>query len=457
MMSLSSLRAISRLPWVGVVALGVALVGPSVSLSQSSDPSFGMAGHVVIQANPACQSHGCTEFGGSYAEGLLVRPNGEIVVGGSDNYIGAGVGVTGHPLGALLQLSGSGALDSAFGGSSGIESTPFPVMHIYESTGQRLIALGSAEGKTIDLAEYSREGVLDGGLGAEGILSISAPAGIVDVRRDQTGRIVALGEQEREIEVTRYLSSGRSDDSFGHAGSIRLSLGRGDTTSPVAFTLLGDGGVIVLGEVARRSAASGVKKMFVARLTPAGKLDTWFGKDGMATLPVAHTRGGVVAVAPDGNVLVATTGAYNTKPSRSEVILSDYTSAGKLVRSFGKGGVSRTLLPGVPRESVSVNAIAVDRANDPIVVGERSMVTVDVPEGVGFLTKYTSSGRDCLFGSGGTLIDSEVGGINAATTEPDGSIIVAGWSKKAFMTARYLGGSAPRTCPGEGRRFNRSR
>lgn len=52
------------------------------------------------------------------------------------------------------------------------------------------------------------------------------------------------------------------------------------------------------------------------------------------------------------------------------------------------------------------------------------------------------------------------GGANAVAVQPDGRIVIAGWSPpiregrpsgagEAFMAARYVGDGTPRTCPGE--------
>ncbi|MGA2165521.1 MAG: hypothetical protein ABSH36_13770 [Solirubrobacteraceae bacterium] len=66
----------------------------------------------------------------------------------------------------------------------------------------------------------------------------------------------------------------------------------------------------------------------------------------------------------------------------------------------------------------------------------------------GFIARYTPHGRDCSFGAGGVVINDEMGGASAIAVQPNGRIVIAGWSHKAFMAARYIGGGTPHTCGG---------
>ncbi|HEV3071893.1 MAG TPA: hypothetical protein VGY76_10770 [Solirubrobacteraceae bacterium] len=62
------------------------------------------------------------------------------------------------------------------------------------------------------------------------------------------------------------------------------------------------------------------------------------------------------------------------------------------------------------------------------------------------MARFTPHGRDCSFGAEGAVVEGELGGASAVVVQRDGRIVVAGWSSKAFMAARYVGGGAPRTC-----------
>lgn len=159
-----------------------------------------------------------------------------------------------------------------------------------------------------------------------------------------------------------------------------------------------------------------------------------------------------MAVAPNGQILLASAERPKARQRREEsrllvratfeseeLVLADYTSAGWPDRSFGKNGVARSWLTAEHPGDVDPRAIGFDTAGDAIVVGELPKRTVDVPLGTGFIARYTPHGRDCSFGAGGVVINDEIGGASAVAVQPDGRIVIAGWSHKAFMAARYMG------------------
>ncbi len=449
MLSVPTVGAVHNLHRITVIAVAaiVLLAAPEAFAAPGSvDPSFGSGGHTTVQANAACL-RGCVEFGGSYAEALMLQPNGGILLAGSDNYIGAGVSA-GRPAGALVQLEADGTLDASFGGEGHIENAPFDISHIF-SAGGELVALGSNEAQKIGVEHYSN-GVLNRSFGSDGVLWIAAPDGLVDETLDSTGRIVVLaGEHTGKIEIARFLASGSPDLSFGHDGIVWMPIA--SEAEPVTATTQSNGDIVVAGATYKENALREVtkKKLVLARLTPSGKLDHSFGEDGIVHVPLVHPGRAKLAIAPDRHITLATTSSPKGAIGESELILANYTSAGALNRSFGKDGITRSVFASNRREGLGPRAIAFDAMGDTLVVGERPTSTVDVPAGVAFLARYTPNGRDCSFGSSGVVIDSEIGGANAVAVQPDGHIVIAGWSKKSFAAARYIGGGTPHTCQGE--------
>jgi uncharacterized delta-60 repeat protein len=426
------------------------------------DPSFGQGGHVLVQTNLGCLRI-CVEFGGSYADAVALQPDGGIVLGGYDSYIGAPEPSSPQP-GALVGLLSNGALDSAFG-SSGIENTPFRVAQIHTNAIGGLTALGSVEEARIGLARYTAIGAPDDSFAPQGVRWIPQPVGWQEEQGDPQGRIVVLvAVSPFQIDVVRYLASGAPDVSFGNGGYVRLSLPQtpreAAQVTPAALGIQRNGAVIVaLSSASSTSTGDGPPRYFLERLTPSGRLDRGFGSQGIAHVADA---GGPIAVAPNGHILLASSERAEERQEREQprrsnrpmfgrqrLLLADYTSAGRRDRSFGNNGIARSQILTGPRTGITPAAIAFDAAGDAIVVGELPQLTVDVPLGTGFLARYTPHGRDCSFGAAGIVIDSETGGDSAVTVQPNGRIVVAGWSRKAFMAARYMGGGTPRTCRGE--------
>jgi uncharacterized delta-60 repeat protein len=448
------------------------VAAPAWAAPGDLDPTFGHGGHVRVQANAGCQ-RGCVEFGGSYADAMALEPDGGIVLGGYDNYIGAGGGEfgPGHPPGALLRLSPRGALDTSFG-AGGIEDTPLRVEQIETNAIGGLAVLGGVEGDGLGLARYTGGGVLDGAFAPQGVRWLAQPGYALEVQRDVRGRIVTLGSVSRiQIDVVRYLPSGALDTSFGHGGYERLHLPETPQeaatppaqlvppeATPLAIATTRSSGVIVAFATASSIAEGyGPQHYFLERLTPSGRVDRTFGSRGIVRLSEGVSR---MAVAPNGHILVVSVDPpdeFHARYERAraprykdgEMSLADYTGAGRLDRSFGTNGIARSRPIAGNRTGIEPNAIAFDAAGDAIVVGELPMKTIDTPNGTGFLARYTPDGLDCSFGVGGVVVDNEVGGDSAAAVQPNGRIVVAGWSGKAFMAARYMGGGKPSTCPRE--------
>jgi uncharacterized delta-60 repeat protein len=467
---------LTRIGLAAAVLLGALVGAPAWAAPGALDSSFGQGGHVRVQTNVKCL-RGCVEFGGSYADAVALQLNGGIVLGGRNAYIGAPALRSEEVPGALVRLWPNGALDTSFGGAGGIEDTPFHVERIDTNARGGLAVVGGVdEGESsLGLARYTATGALDGSFAPQGVRWMPQPkGGWREEQRDKRGRIVVLvAVTPFKIDVVRFLASGALDASFGHGGHVRLHLpetpreaaqppgtvGPPEAT-PMTFAIERDGSVIVAFAMASANPNGyppyGSPQFFLERLTPTGRVDHAFGRRGIVRLPEGVDK---MVVAPNGHILLASAERAEElqeseeprrrKGFRFELVLTEYTSTGRLDRSFGKEGVARSRLPAGSLSGVDPNAIAFDAAGDAIVAGELPSPTVDVPAGVGFLARYTPHGLDCSFGDRGIVIDDEIGGASAVAVQPNGHIVIAGWSRKAFVAARYMGGGSPRTCRGE--------
>jgi uncharacterized delta-60 repeat protein len=417
------------------------------------DSSFGQGGHTVVQVNKACL-RGCVEFGGSYADALALQPDGGIVLGGYNNYIGAGAPRDAVP-GALVRLRPNGTLDTSFGGSGGIVNTPFEVTDIHANARGGLRVIGEA-GQRTGVQRYTSSGVLDGFFGDRGVRWLPRRA---EGRQDAAGRTLQVvtivvpatdyDAQTTRLDVTRLLPSGKRDTRFGYRGYAALPHSTGAALAEVAPQR--DGSVIVAFD-SEGHALPSKSRLFLERLTSAGKLDRTFGKRGIVRAPLkGRNYSATIFSAPDGHILLAGGEQRGAGVLEGDdyLVVADYVRTGRLDHRFGKGGIARSkVATGERYLSVSPRALVFDSSGDMIVVGQLRVRTVDTPAGDGFVARYTPRGRDCSFGTGGVVVDTRFGAANAVAIQPNGRIVVAGWGG-GFLAARYMGGGRPRTCPGE--------
>jgi uncharacterized delta-60 repeat protein len=153
------------------------------------------------------------------------------------------------------------------------------------------------------------DGFLDSTFGTSGIVTTSV--GGSDDRATDTvvqsdGKILVTGTDgtsPQKVFVARYSTNGSLDSSFGSAGIAIPNIGTIPASS-VALALQSDGRIIVVGTLLRSPADD--DEMFAFRLTPTGVLDTTFGTAGVVKLDIGafHDRAADVVVQPDDKVLV---------------------------------------------------------------------------------------------------------------------------------------------------------
>ncbi len=418
------------------------------------DPSFGQRGYVAVQANKACLRV-CLELAGSDADALALQPDGGIVVGGYNSYIGAPYDPNEVP-GAIIRLHSNGTLDTSFGEAGGIDNTPFGVDDIQTNTDGGLLVTGEPGKRGVGAQRYTPEGLLDGSYGSGGTRWLPA---YESERRDGSGRFLSFATIQihrtdfdagtTRLDVTRRLPSGRRDLHFGHRGYAKLPDTRGATS--VALAAESDGSVIAAFSPEEQATPTKSSQLFLEHLTPTGEFDRAFGQHGIVKLRFDGEANGIRLTTHNGHLFLLAGERRGTLGPREQLalILAEFTDEGHLVHGFGKAGIARTrFATDRLRIGVSPHALIFDAHGDAIVVGSLRIVTVDTPAGDGFLARYTSHGRDCSFGAGGVVVDTRFRSVNAVALQPNGRIVVAG-SGGGFLTARYLGSGKPRTCPRE--------
>ena len=244
----------------------------------------------------------------------------------------------------LARYTAAGAIDTTFGdGGVTIENLDrFDLGYdevrqiAFDSLG-RIVVVGSAYSQLQEeyalVARFTADGALDTGFSPS-----PGVAGIGYLDGAGPGRAVAVDPQDRvlvgwttapwggasDLQVTRLLTSGAIDTSFGSGGTASVDVGTTDDTVAVEV----DGSKILV-------AGQADDAMAVARLTATGALDSTFSGDGVAAVtPPAfgqRVRDLVVDTA-HRPVLAGTT--------QSEGTVVRFTAGGAPDSGFGTGGVA---------------------------------------------------------------------------------------------------------------------
>jgi uncharacterized delta-60 repeat protein len=225
------------------------------------DTTFGDGGKVLTTFEPNSIDR---------ANAVLIQPDGKIVTAGSSRS-----GATGEF--AVARYLPNGSLDASFGGD-GLVVTPIPSGVVFDLAVQsdgKLIAAGWSNpgGFDIAMARYNPDGSLDPSFDGEGIVVASSfrPASTYasHLLVQPDGKIVTGGAG-----LARFNSDGTVDRSFGAGGRAVTDLG---LLTPL---LQPDGKILAAGGIYE---AGGFSDFAVVRLTPAGRVDSTFGRGGQVT------------------------------------------------------------------------------------------------------------------------------------------------------------------------------
>ncbi len=244
--------------------------------------------------------------------------------------------------------------DPSFGGGRGWVTTRIRgrTALAYAATitsARRIVIAGQATTKSgqgqIVVARYLPGGGPDPSFGTRGVFTTAFPArtgpynGLAVRAQGTRGKLVIAGGYGLgSMLVMRLTARGRIDRSFGTRRS-------GYTTVPIGGTgeslAIGRGGVIFVGG---SNANANGRPMVVARLTSAGRLDSQFGRGGIAqiafwNLQLAASAGATsLSVTADGGVIGSGHLDYIGSDGHGSAGIFRLSARGQLATSFGRGG-----------------------------------------------------------------------------------------------------------------------
>ena len=245
------------------------------------------------------------------------------------------------------------------------------------------------------------------------------------------GKIVVAGYTNTNFAVARYNADGTLDTTFDSDGKVTTAIGSG-TDKGYALGLQPDGKIVVAGE-----SHNGTDKDFaLARYNANGTLDNTFGTvdSGQTRLGYATTTIGSaddvaygLALQPDGKIVLA---GQSNNGSNLDFALARYNANGTLDTSFGTGGkVTTAFGNGID----SISAVALQPDGKIVVAG---YTNTDFA-----LARYNANGSlDTSFSNDGkvtTDLGTAFDAVYAVALQPDGKIVAAGEILTAFGLARY--------------------
>jgi uncharacterized delta-60 repeat protein len=361
----------------------------------SLDPSFGSGGFILHQ------------FGGgatpsSEAQGVLVQPDGKILISGQ------ATDSNGRQEAMVARLNPGGSLDSTFGtggavlSQQGVGTQPRSRVN-FESIvlqGGKIVVGGEATDThnqtQLMVIRLNPDGTFDSSFGSGGVFldqlgfGTSPRSRVTSIALQSDGKILAAGDGEpgaggggEDIVVVRLNGTdGSLDSSFGSGGIVETNLGSGPTPFSGLFpvTALADGKLIVGGSLTN---ASGKEVALVARLNPGGGFDSSFGSGGVSTMQfgetnpmIPNTPSGYVfsmAVQPNGRIVaglnISGTGTDFDESSK----IARFNADGTLDTSFGTGGVAVPVqLPAGPTSFADQDGMALEPDGKILVGGDDS-------------------------------------------------------------------------------------
>lgn len=397
------------------------ILSPLYAASGDLDSAFGSSGKVI------------SAYGGISAFGpaVLVQPDGKIVTAGK-HYNGADDDFI------VLRYLENGTLDASFGTSgaviiifSGLDDNAKAVA--LQSDGKILVG-GEGHAATYGqhaLTRLTRDGVIDAGFGANGKVTtdFGRPSHLHSIALQSDGKIIAVGESYTSesggsFAAARYLSNGALDASFGKAGKFEQNFGSSNNAH--AVSLQSDGKILIGGY--DTNTATGKEEFLLTRFLSNGVVDTTFGNGGSGSVAIGTGKNysHLLLLQNDGKVILA--GGAMTG-NASDFALVRFNSDGSLDTGFGSKGIVTTEFTSSGAPSSEESAAGVLQPDGKILLGGYSNHQFA-------LVRYLSNGTlDTSFGSGGK-VTAKIGAggddfIKSVALQANGKIVAAGYSKNA--------------------------
>jgi uncharacterized delta-60 repeat protein len=299
---------------------------------------------------------------------------------------------------------------------------------------------GGQDASTSDAGSADAQG-MNGGDASDG----STPA------TDGGGADSGMDAAKQCIYVTDAGAPGSLDQSFSNATHTEVQYtADGDVDA--------QGNIYALGHLVNCIDGTSGFDIAIYKYLPTGAADMGFGQNGKICLGVPHDatvgeeRGRTLRVDPSGNIVVAgATGNGGWNPVR--VLVARVKPAGTLDTSFGTNGIYTATVSGLTNGYPVAYDVAFDQSVSPAKIlvtgadGDEFKTNVG-----GFVLRLNSTGQaDTGFNAGKPIVDLDATGFYGVTADTAGDVIVTGSANPAtkgqrdMIAAKYSVAGAPVT------------
>ena len=346
-----------------------------------------------------------------------------------------------------VAFAADSAIDASFGTSGftigGTQSAGGINAIATDSLG-RIVAGGSVSnggGSFITVSRYLSNGSVDTSFGINGFTTLASLGGTYDqinaLAIDSSDRIIAVGydtfanNQGYNIVLMRFTTGGVLDTTFGTNGVVKSSISGASPYGGILNALVIDSsGRIIVG-----GFTTGPYKFLLARYTSAGVLDNTFGSSGYTTTTPGSTTDAIFSLALDGDGKILAAGE-SIGGGGYRFAIGRYSANGIIDTTYGTSGFNTSTAGAQDK----ISSIKLDSAGR-VVAGGNSLIA-----GVNKFTvaRYTTSGSlDTSFGTNGfnTTTPGTDDRISSISIDSRGRILAGGRSKVSgsfkFTVARY--------------------
>jgi uncharacterized delta-60 repeat protein/LPXTG-motif cell wall-anchored protein len=371
------------------------------------------------------------------AKSVALQSDGKIIIAGRTRPSGTEDFV-------VVRYNASGSLDTTFDTDGKVttdigSNTDDEAYSVAVQPDGKIIVAGISSDNDDDFAvvRYNPNGSLDTTFDTDGKVTTNFGNNFQDqaysIALQTDGKIIVAGVSlnvDRDFAIVRYNTNGSLDTTFDTDGKVTTDFGSGANDDARSVTVQSDGKIIVAG-----FSFVNDNDFVIARYNTNGSLDTTFDTDGKVTTDFgsgANDDARSVTVQSDGKIIVA----GDSSSGNAQLAVARYNTNGSLDTTFDTDGKVTTSFGNITDAYAGSVTMQPD---GKIIVGG---VYYQMSSSSMAVVRYNTDGRlDTTFDTDGKATASsgfDYAYGESAVLQPDGRIIVAGYSNNDIVLVRFF-------------------